>query len=77
MTPCPAAVAADDPEMAELAREEAAAQSQLLEDLARQLKVLLLPRDPLDERNIMLEVRRSFSGLRAATSMVKPFEHTG
>ena len=44
--------------MAELAREEVAAQSQLLEDLARQLKVLLLPRDPLDERNIMLEVRR-------------------
>ena len=43
--------------MAELAREEVAAQSQLLEDLARQLKVLLLPRDPLDERNIMLEVR--------------------
>ena len=57
--------------MAELAREEVAAQSQLLEDLARQLKVLLLPRDPLDERNIMLEVRRLVFGCMA-TSMVKP-----
>ena len=59
--------------MAELAREEVAAQSQLLEDLARQLKVLLLPRDPLDERNIMLEVRRLVSWLHAAISMAKPF----
>lgn len=59
--------------MAELAREEVAAQSQLLEDLARQLKVLLLPRDPLDERNIMLEVRRLVFWLHAAISMVKPY----
>jgi len=46
-----------DPEMAELAREEVAAQSQALDELSSRLKVLLLPRDPLDERNIMLEVR--------------------
>jgi peptide chain release factor 1 len=43
--------------MAELAREEVAAQSQALDELSSRLKVLLLPRDPLDERNIMLEVR--------------------
>ena len=43
--------------MAQLAREEVAAQTQVLDDLVKRLKVLLLPRDPLDDRNIMLEVR--------------------
>ncbi|KAK9842018.1 hypothetical protein WJX81_004389 [Elliptochloris bilobata] len=56
----------DDPEMAELAREEVAAQTQVLDELVKQLKVLLLPRDPLDERNIMLEVRAGTGGEEAA-----------
>jgi len=52
----------DDFEMAEFAREEIseldAEQSQLEEDLKR----LLLPKDPMDDRNIMLEIRAGAGG---------------
>lgn len=43
--------------MAELAKEEIEVLNSELSRLTSQLKVLLLPRDPLDEKNIMLEVR--------------------
>jgi peptide chain release factor 1 len=49
---------AGDPEMAELAREEVASLSGEIERIAQLLKVLLLPKDPMDERNIMLEASR-------------------
>ena len=45
-----------DAEMVEMAREELAALNKELEELGDKLKVLLLPSDPLDEKNIMLEV---------------------
>ena len=47
---------AGDPEMAELAKEEIEQQNAELVRLTGQLKLLLLPKDPLDEKNIMLEV---------------------
>lgn len=47
---------AGDPEMAELAREEIEALQAGLEEQGERLKIMLLPKDPLDERNIMLEV---------------------
>lgn len=50
-------MAAGDPEMAEFAREEIASLSQQIERETQLLKVLLLPKDPLDEKNIMLEAR--------------------
>jgi PCRF domain len=43
--------------MAELAREEVETLQQKLVQMSQNLKVLLLPKDPLDDRNIMLEVR--------------------
>ena len=43
--------------MAELAKEEMEELNGKLAQLTTQLKVLLLPKDPLDEKNIMLEVR--------------------
>lgn len=55
-----------DPEMAELAREEADALASTLEEQGELLKVLLLPKDPLDEKNIMLEVRAGTGGEEAA-----------
>lgn len=58
--------AAGDPEMAELAREEAEALQEQLEEQGERLKYLLLPKDPLDERNIMLEVRAGTGGEEAA-----------
>ena len=45
-----------DAEMTELAKDEIdelASESRKLEE---KLKILLLPKDPLDERNVMLEV---------------------
>lgn len=48
-----------DPEMAELARDEIETLQNKIAQLSQALKVLLLPRDPLDDRNIMLEVCQS------------------
>lgn len=45
--------------MAELAREEMEALQAAIEQQGERLKYLLLPKDPLDEKNIMLEVRRA------------------
>lgn len=54
--------AAGDREMAEMAAEEANILAQQVEELEEQLKVMLLPSDPLDSRNIMLEVRAGTGG---------------
>jgi peptide chain release factor 1 len=42
---------------AEFAREEIAELEGQVGQLETQLKLLLLPKDPLDERDIMLEIR--------------------
>jgi peptide chain release factor 1 len=42
---------------AEFAREEISELEGQLVDLEERLKVMLLPRDPLDDRDIMLEIR--------------------
>jgi peptide chain release factor 1 len=54
--------ASSDPDMAEFAREEIAELQGQIADLEVQLKLLLLPRDPLDERDIMLEIRAGAGG---------------
>jgi peptide chain release factor 1 len=56
----------NDPELAEMAREEANELVQSLEEQGEALKLLLLPRDPLDERSVMLEVRAGTGGEEAA-----------
>lgn len=48
-----------DAEMADLAREEIDGLTQSTDKLIAEIKLLLLPRDPLDDKNIMLEVRAS------------------
>ena len=55
-----------DPEMEEMAREEVGALKEALEALEERLKVLLLPKDPMDEKNIMLEIRAGTGGDEAA-----------
>ncbi|KAF5830927.1 peptide chain release factor [Dunaliella salina] len=55
-----------DPEMVELAREDIAGLQQRLETIEQDIKVMLLPRDPLDDRNIMLEIRGGAGGDEAA-----------
>jgi peptide chain release factor 1 len=55
-----------DPELKELASLEVAELSAKLEHLAEHLQVLLLPQDPNDEKNIMLEVRAGTGGEEAS-----------
>lgn len=54
-----------DPEMKELAREELRSLQQQVEQCESELKLLLLPRDPNDERNVILEIRAGTGGLEA------------
>ncbi|KAJ4779026.1 Peptide chain release factor 1 [Rhynchospora pubera] len=55
-----------DPDMAEMIELEIETLSNQLSELEDQLKVLLLPTDPLDSRNILLEVRAGAGGEEAA-----------
>lgn len=55
-----------DREFRELAEEELAASRGRLEVLAEELKILLLPRDPNDERNVIMEIRGGAGGEEAA-----------
>ena len=57
---------AGDPEMATMVREEVESLTRRMDATAERLKVLLLPRDPLDDRNIMLEIRAGTGGEEAA-----------
>jgi peptide chain release factor 1 len=55
-----------DPEMRDLAMEELNELNVQKERLGDQLKILLVPRDPNDERNVMLEIRAGTGGEEAA-----------
>jgi peptide chain release factor 1 len=52
----------DDPEMREMAQEEIAEAKGTIESLAAELQILLLPKDPNDERNCFLEIRAGAGG---------------
>ncbi len=58
--------AGNDPELREMASLEVEELDQKLEDLERQLTILLLPRDPNDDKNIMLEIRAGTGGDEAS-----------
>lgn len=55
----------DDPDMREMAREEIKRIEPELDELEAKMKVLLLPKDPNDERNCMLEIRAGTGGSEA------------
>jgi len=55
-----------DREMAQLARAERAELALRIEDLGRELKLLLLPKDAADERSAILEIRAGTGGDEAA-----------
>ena len=55
-----------DQELLEMAQSELAALQQLQTDLEQQLKVLLLPKDPNDEKNVIMEIRAGTGGEEAA-----------
>jgi peptide chain release factor 1 len=56
----------DDPELAEMAREEIAAAQADMERLHAELLSALVPRDPDDERNAFLEIRAGTGGDESA-----------
>lgn len=58
--------ASGDPDWQEMAAQEVESLEARLEDLERRLKILLLPRDPNDEKNIMLEIRAGTGGDEAS-----------
>ncbi|MGH7998190.1 MAG: peptide chain release factor 1 [Brasilonema sp.] len=55
-----------DPELQEMAALEVQELEQKIEQLENHLKILLLPRDPNDDKNIMLEIRAGTGGDEAS-----------
>ncbi len=55
-----------DPELGEMAREEAAGLEEKLAELEKKLELLLLPRDPADTKNAIIEIRAGAGGQEAA-----------
>jgi len=55
-----------DADLKELAKEEASIARETLEETAEKLKVLLLPRDPNDDKNVIVEIRSGAGGEEAA-----------
>jgi peptide chain release factor 1 len=55
-----------DPEMKKLAKEEIDSLQAELNQLEKDLRVLLLPKDPNDKKNILLEIRAGTGGEEAA-----------
>ena len=54
--------AGEDPELRELARQELTALEERRDALLGEIKILLLPKDPNDERNVVLEIRAGTGG---------------
>lgn len=55
-----------DEDMREMLKEELASSKKNVEDLEQQLKILLLPKDPNDEKNVIVEIRAGAGGDEAA-----------
>lgn len=56
----------NDEEMREMAKEELSDAKKQIESLEQELKILLLPKDPNDDKNIILEIRAGAGGDEAA-----------
>ncbi|HIX14332.1 MAG TPA: peptide chain release factor 1 [Candidatus Hungatella pullicola] len=56
----------NDEEMRDLAKEELSEARKKIEELEQELKILLLPKDPNDDKNIILEIRAGAGGDEAA-----------
>jgi peptide chain release factor 1 len=57
---------AGDPDMRDLAREELKSLVARRDTLVGEMKILLVPKDPNDEKNVMLEIRAGTGGDEAA-----------
>ena len=63
-----------DPDMAAMAAEELAELAPRLEAIEAELKVMLLPKDPNDEKNVILEIRAGTGGDEASLFVAEVFK---
>ena len=56
----------NDEEMREMAKEELSDAKKRIEELEHELKILLLPKDPNDDKNVIVEIRAGAGGDEAA-----------
>ncbi len=59
-------VETDDPEMKQMAHDEEHLLEEKIQTVERELKLLLLPRDPNDEKNVLVEIRAGTGGDEAS-----------
>jgi len=55
-----------DPDIREMAKEELPQLRERRDELERELRMLLLPKDPADDRNVILEIRQGVGGDEAS-----------
>ena len=56
----------EDPELSDLAKEEYASARQKKEELEKTIQMLLLPKDPNDGKNVIMEIRSGVGGEESA-----------
>ncbi|MBP5225616.1 MAG: peptide chain release factor 1 [Lachnospiraceae bacterium] len=56
----------DDPEMKEIAKEELKTAKARASSLLEELRIMLIPKDPLDDKNVVVELRACAGGEEAA-----------
>ncbi|HEV8671053.1 MAG TPA: peptide chain release factor 1 [Candidatus Limnocylindria bacterium] len=61
-----ALIDADDSDLRDIAREDLATASRQIDELLAELRRLLVPRDPLDEKSVIVEIRAGEGGEEAA-----------
>jgi peptide chain release factor 1 len=66
-------LAENDPDLREMAEEEVARLTPLIEAAEADLKFLLLPKDPLDDKNVVLEIRAGTGGDEATLFAAEVF----
>ncbi|MGI8989665.1 MAG: peptide chain release factor 1 [Bryobacteraceae bacterium] len=62
-----------DPELLQMAADEIARSEPMLARIEEELKILLLPKDPLDEKNVVLEIRAGTGGDEATLFAAEMF----
>ncbi|HEY7411000.1 MAG TPA: peptide chain release factor 1, partial [Vicinamibacteria bacterium] len=63
----------DDPELREMAHEELRTLESRREELEERIRLLLVPKDPNDEKNVLLEIRAGTGGEEAALFAAEVF----
>lgn len=64
-----------DDDFRELVKEELAENKERLEELQKEITVLLIPKDPNDEKNVIVEIRGGAGGDEAKTFCGRPVPH--